>query len=106
MYLQLFKRIKTLRFCIYEGIIFTFGFYVLMTVVQFYFKIPGCDETFWSYRVRPLRQKSLILFVSLFAVGIITDFDILILLIAVMLRLQLAKKQKVGLCLVFETGSM
>lgn len=106
MYLQLFKRIKPLRICIYAGMIFTSGFYVLVTVVQLYFETLGRDETFLSHKLGPLRQKSLILSVLFSVVGIITDFYILILLIAVVLRFQLAKKQKVGLCLVFGTGSM
>lgn len=106
LYLQLFKPIKALRFCIYAGMIFTFGFYVSGTVAQFYFETPRRGETFVSHNLGPLAKKSLNLSVPLSAVGVVIDFYILILPIVAVLRLQLAKKRKVGLCLVFGTGSM
>ena len=106
MYLQLFNRIKPLRFCIYAGMVITSGFYVSVAVAQIYFETPSRHESFWSHRIGPLGKNSLILSVPLSAAGIVIDFYILILPIAVVLRLQLVKRQKVGLYLVFGTGSM
>lgn len=107
LYLQLFKPIKALRFCIYLGMIFTFGFYASATVMQFYFQTPRRGETFVSHQLRPLANKSLnLLLIPLSAVGVVIDFYILILPMVAISRLQLAKKRKIGLCLVFGTGSM
>ena len=59
-----------------------------------------------SHHLGSLANKSLALAVPLAAVGVVIDFYILILPIAAVSRLQMAKKRKVGLCLVFGTGSM
>ena len=106
LYLQLFKPIKALRFFIYAGMIFTFGFYASATVAQFYFETPRRGETLVSHKLGPLAKKSLNLSIPLSAVGVVIDFYILILPIVAVSRLQLAKKRKIGLCLVFGTGSM
>lgn len=106
MYFQLFKPIKALRFCIYLGMIVTSGFYVAAAIAQLYFETPHRGETFVSHTLGPLISKSFILSVPLSAFGIFIDFYILILPIVAVLRLQLAKKRKVGLCVVFGTGSM
>ncbi|MCJ1427686.1 hypothetical protein MMC29_005591 [Sticta canariensis] len=106
LYLQLFKPIKALRFCIYAGMIFTFGFYASATVAQFYFETPRHGETFVSHKLGPLAKKSLNLSIPLSAVGVVIDFYILILPIVAVSRLQLAKKRKIGLCFVFGTGSI
>lgn len=106
MYLQLFKPIKALRFCIYAGMILTCGFYVSTTIVQLYYSTPRRGESFLSHTFGPLGTKSSILSVPLSAVGTFIDFYILVLPIVAISQLQLAKKRKIGLCLVFGTGSM
>ena len=106
LYLQLFRPIKVLRVCIYAGMIFTVGFYLSATVAQFYFETPRRGETFVSHQLGPLAKNSLNLSIPLSAVGVVIDFYILILPIVAVSRLQLAKKRKIALCLVFGTGSM
>lgn len=106
MYLQLFKPIKALKFSIYAGMIFTCGFYVSTTIVLFYYKTPRRGETFLSHMRGPLAAKSLNVSIPHSAVGIVIDFYILILPIVAISRLQLAKRRKIGLCLLFGTGSM
>ncbi|MCJ1342805.1 hypothetical protein MMC31_000994 [Peltigera leucophlebia] len=106
LYLQLFRPIIALRFCIYAGMIFTVGFYASATVVQFYFDTPRRGETFLSHQLGPLGKKALKLSVPLAAVGVIIDFYILVVPIVAVLQLQMAKKRKIGLCLVFGTGSI
>lgn len=105
LYLQLFKVIKALRICIYAGLTFTFGFYASVTVAQFYYETPRHGDTFVSYHFGP-SGNVFILAIPTAAFGMVIDSYILILPIVAVLRLQLAKKRKIRLCIVFGTGSL
>lgn len=83
--------------------IFTVTFYASATVVQFYFSTPRPGESFFTHQHG---KEALKLSVPLSAVGIVIDIYILVLPIAAVWRLQMAKKRKIGVCLVFGTGSM
>ena len=106
LYLQLFRPIRVLRFCIYAGMIFTVGFYASTTVVQFYYDTPRRGETFLSHQLGPFGKQALKLSVPLAAANVVIDLYILVVPIVAVLQLQMAKKRKIGLCLVFGTGSM
>lgn len=86
--------------------IFTVTFYASATVVQFYYDTPRPGESFFMHQLGPLGKEALKLSVPLSAVGIVIDIYILVLPIAAVWRLQMAKKRKIGVCLVFGTGSM
>lgn len=106
LYLQLFRPIRGLRFCIYAGMIFTVGFYASTAVVQFYYDTPRHGETFLSHQLGPFGKQTLKLSVPLAAANVVIDLYILVVPIVAVQQLQMAKKRKIGLCLVFGTGSM
>ncbi len=86
--------------------IFTAGFYGSVTVVSFYFATPRGGESWLSHSYGSMIRKLLVLAIPFSAVGFVIDLYILIVPIVAVLRLRLAKKRKIGLCLVFGTGSM
>ncbi len=88
--------------------IFTVGFYGSMTVVFFYLATPrpSWGKLVLSHSFGPMMGKSLVLAIPFPAVGFVIDLYILIVPIVAVSRLQLAKKRKIGLYLVFGTGGM
>ena len=107
LYLQLFRPIRALRICIYAGMIFTLGFYGSVTVATFYFVTPRRGQPFSPDAFYgSLGEKAMNMAIPISVVSVVTDFYILIVPIVAVLRLQLVKKRKIGLCLVFGTGSM
>ena len=85
--------------------IFTVGFYASTAVVQFYYDTPRRGETFLSHQLG-LGKQTLKLSVPLAAANVVIDLYILVVPIVAVQQLQMAKKRKIGLCLVFGTGSM
>ena len=59
-----------------------------------------------SYQLKKNPRDVLKMLVPLSAVGAAIDFYILLLPIVAVMRLQIARKRRIGLCLVFGTGSM
>lgn len=104
LYLQIFQPLRWLRVSTYIGASALCAFYGACTIVQFVFATPRPDETWESHLLSPDELKSSILSVPLSAVGLVFDIVILALPIAVVMRLQLPTRRKLGIALIFATG--
>lgn len=106
LYYQLFRPKTTLRYLIYIGGIATAVFYIGSTVAHFIFMTPERGETFLTHFQGPLQRKILYFSVPYAAVSAGIDLYILVLPIAAVLQLKLATKRKIGIVLIFMTGSL
>ncbi len=108
LYLELFRPVKIFRGLIYLGIFLLVGFYCSVLIAQMIFMTPHRGENFKTHsifsRKAVLRTEETAIPAGIF--GILIDIYILLLPILAVLRLQLSIKRKIGLCLVFGTGSM
>ena len=104
MYLDIFGPMRWLRICGYIGAIFTTLFYGSMTIALFIFATPGRGETWWSHTTTRGERLDLALSVPQSVVGLAIDIAILVLPIVAVMQLQLPKKRKFGVILIFMTG--
>ena len=94
-----------MRICAYTGATFTAAFYLAMTIVQFYFGTPSPKETWAEHQASPdygRRQQKVA--VSIPAVGLVIDVFLLVLPFPAILQLQIQKKRKIGVLLIFAVG--
>lgn len=106
MYYRLFRPNRTIRYLIFIGGIATAVFYTGSTIAQFVFMTPRPGETFVSHFRSSIQRKILYFSVPHSAVGACIDLYILVLPIVAVLQLKLATKSKIGIVLIFMTGSL
>ena len=106
LYLQLFRSVKLMRLSIYAGLIFTVGFYLAVGIAQFVYATPHPGQTFIETYSKKPSKESLKLAVPFSAVGVGIDLYILMLPMVIVSKLQMPKSQKIGVNLIFATGSM
>lgn len=106
MYYQLFRPKSSLRYLIYIGGITSAVFHIANTISMLVFMIPRPGETVFTHRKNPTYRNVLRFSVPLSAVGAGIDLYILVLPIFAVIQLQLATKHKIGIVLIFMTGSL
>ena len=99
-YLQIFKPNILLRRLIYLGALVTGGYYISCAVAQF--AIIGKVSNFNGSYGRVIKLARL--GVASSVVGVVTDFYILLLPLYGVLRLQIARRRKLELVVIFSTG--
>ena len=104
LYLQLFWPFRWLRICVYIGAPITAAFYGAVTIVQFYYLTPRDGYTPFTYLLTPAESKGEILYVPVSAVGLGVDILLLVLPVRSVFKLQMTRRKKIGLILVFLTG--
>lgn len=95
-----------LRLFIYAGAIITAGLYISVFVIFIVCETPRSGQSFESHQTPSVTRMAQILCAVLGAVGTAIDVYILVLPIAAVSQLQLAKRRKIGVILVFLTGTM
>ena len=106
MYLQIFRPMRWLRICAYIGALVTTAFYGAMVVALLVLATPGRGETWTSHFLKPKMGRTKLLPVPTSSVGLLIDLAILVLPIAAVMQLQLPKRRKIGVTLIFMTGSL
>ncbi|KAA6410958.1 MAG: hypothetical protein FRX48_05269 [Lasallia pustulata] len=106
LYLQLFRPIKALRLCIYAGAVFTGLLYISCIVVFLAYQTPHPGQSFQAFQSRAVIKKAQIVCTVLGVTGTVIDLYILVLPIAAISQLQLEKRRKIGVILVFMTGTI
>ena len=106
LYLQIFRPVKLLRLLIYAGAFVTAGLYISAFFVFIIYETPRPGQSFASHQTLSVTRKAQIVCAVLGAVGTAIDLYILVLPIAAVSQLQLAKRRKIGIILIFLTGTM
>lgn len=106
MYNQLFWSNTILRYLVCIGGFATAFFYTGPTIAYFVFMTPQPGETFIAHHGTPLERRVFRFSVPNSAVGAAIDLYILVLPIAAVLQLKLATKRKIGVVMIFMTGSL
>lgn len=106
LYLQIFRPSTWMRCGIYAGAFLTTALYVSIEVARLALTSPGPGQKFWQKN-----EKASILVPAVVALvgsagGVAIDLYIVILPIAGVLQLQLPLRRKIGVSLIFMTGSM
>ena len=91
--------------CVYVTAPILAAFYGAMTIVQFYYVTPKAGQTQWTHLFTsdafvPLQKT----YLPISSVGLGFDLFLLVLPIQAILKLQLARRMKLGLLAVFGTG--
>ena len=106
LYLQLFHPKIYLRWSIYVGALLTTAFYFAATIAQLAIATPSRKETFVD-KLTPRTLKALNnISTALGVFGVISDLYIFVLPIIGVWQLKLGARQKIGVILVFLTGSL
>lgn len=107
LYLQIFRPLRWLRYSVYFGIAVCTAFYLSTTVTLIYFSTPRPGET-WNEQVISDRTtiQGPYVAMALSCVGLIIDVYLLVLPSIAVSTLQLHFWRKLGLMLMFGTGSM
>ena len=95
-----------MRLCAYVGAAITTVFYTGMTIASFVIAIPRPGEAWYQHLYSKEMGKSVDLTVLTSSFGVFVDLIILVLPIAAVMQLQLPKRRKIGVILVFMTGSL
>lgn len=106
LYLAIFRPNQALRLCIYGGAVVTTLVYAGFGIAQFIFLTPSRGETWLSHYSKDFYKETIKTEIPVGIFGVVIDFYILLLPIAAVLPLQLPKKRKIGVVLVFLTGFM
>lgn len=106
MYLYIFGPLRWLRLCAYVGAAITTAFYTGMTVASFVIATPRPGETLAEHLHSKEFEKSIELVIPTSGFGIVVDLVILVLPITAVMQLQLPIRRKIGVILVFTTGSL
>ena len=107
LFLEIFNIKPLLRWLIYAGACVTTVFYVTTTIVLFALSTPppgvSLAQKFAAF-LEPGRSGFLDTVLAVGYFNLFTDFYILLLPISGVIRLQLPKRRKIGVILVFMTG--
>lgn len=105
LYFRLFGVSRHLRIFIYIGIASMFIVYAGATIVVGIFCFPRAEKT-WSEAVSDVECQTQNLYTDYMigSFGVISDFYILSLPIVLILRMQMPRKKKVGICALFMIG--
>lgn len=107
LFLQIFNPKPALRWSIYIGALVTTAFYISVTIGLFALSTPPPGVSLAQQFVTFLGEETTGVMDATLAVGyfnIFSDFYILLLPISGVIRLQLPKRRKIGVILIFMTG--
>lgn len=105
LYFRIFSPNRRTRFLIYFGIASTFVIYAALTVYLGYLCIPRPGQS-WLERSSHQCRKTKVVYYIQGIFGVVSDIYLFILPVPVIWRLQLPLRKKVGICLIFATGSL
>lgn len=105
MYLQFFRPLKWLRICVYLGAMVTTMFYVVTEIFWIVLMTLQKGQTFTTVVASPREAKVLVLSVPLASVGLGIDVYLLVLPITAVMQLQMSIPRKIGVVLIFLTGT-
>ncbi|KAI1653885.1 hypothetical protein F4813DRAFT_242352 [Daldinia decipiens] len=103
MYLRLFSVKTWMKWCCYCGIGFLFCAYWSLVPVSAIYNFPHGDEH-WDLSLSIDSQPAQVPFVVMGLISVVSDLYILVLPFPILLTLQVSRKRRVGLCLVFLTA--
>lgn len=106
LYLHIFRRNSIIKFCVYIGMLLTAIFYTGVGITQLVLATPPSGKTWLEYYLSPRASKTDILSIPNVAVGLGIDLYILILPIGGVIKLQMSTRRKIGVCLIFLTGTL
>lgn len=106
MYLEIFRLRHWLKVCSILGIAVLIAFYGSMTIIAFVIATPRRHENWLECDLAPRHQIAVNTSVPQSAFGLVFDLYILALPILGVWRLQMPRKRKVGIILVFFTASL
>lgn len=95
-----------MRLYIYIGAASTIAFYVAAGITQFVFSTPKPSETWISFALSGRMNQAKLLKVPVSVVGLAVDLYILILPIGGVWQLHLTTRRKIGVMLIFMTGTL
>lgn len=106
LYLQLFRPIIWLRYCIYFGALVNTAFYVAIVIVTLYYTTPAPGQS-WQENIRDPREAGTFRTSIPIASGsLVLDLYIFLLPIAGIWNLNMSLQRKIGVGVVFMTGLM
>lgn len=106
MYLEIFRLKHWLKICSITGIVVVVAFYGSMTIITLVVTTPRRHESWLECDLAPRHQIALNISVPQSAFGLAFDLYILALPILGVWKLQMPKKRKAGIILVFFTASL
>jgi hypothetical protein len=106
LYMQLFKPFRWIRLAIWIGATSSTFFYIAIVVLELFFATPRRGETFATHVITNLEEHEIKLTIPQAAISVVFDFYILILPLCGIWNLQLNRKKKIAVSLVFLTGLM
>ncbi|MCJ1312836.1 hypothetical protein MMC25_006512 [Agyrium rufum] len=106
LYLHIFRVNQALRVCIIGGAVITTLFYTGFFIAQMVFLTPSPNETWLVHFSRPFTSGTDETEIPLGAFGVVIDFYILLLPVAAIIPLQLPRVRKIGVLIIFLTGSL
>ena len=95
---------KWLRYCSYAGLAVTSTFYLAVVIFTLVLTAPTPGQSWQQASQRPGHEAILKATVGIACVGLVLDVYILVLPIAGVRQLQLSRKRKIGVIMVFLTG--
>lgn len=104
MYIQLFRPIRSLRYCAYVGAVVDVLFYLAVLITKLALTIPGPGRTFQEQFNSPRQAKMGSFVLPTVWINLVLDVYILVLPIAGVSKLQLPLKRKIGVLAIFMTG--
>ena len=107
LFLRIFRPKLVFRWSIYIGIAVTTVFYLIVTMILFILATPKPGESFFSNFAKFVNKKRSPVLDTTFAMGyfnILSDVYILILPISAVAGLNLPKRKKFGISLIFMAG--
>lgn len=104
LYLQIFGPMRWMRACCYFGLFFMTGFYIPFWIVQMYDTTPAPGETWQQNFADPRFARTVTLSLPLGCVSLVSDVYIYVLPILGVSQLQMSRRRKFEVALVFMTG--
>lgn len=106
LYLQIFAPFKGIRWAIYIGLGFTIIWYTVFTIAQLYLLTPENGEGFIKQFAEQRQLDTLKISIPITAGSVFIDFYAFVIPIIGVSKLQLSRKRKFGVLLIFLTGFM
>lgn len=105
-YYQLFRTLRWLRICVWVGAPISAAFYVAVTIIGFVLESPWPGESFLEAILSWHYAKFAEFSIPTGVIGMLVDWYLLILPIPAVLGLHMSTAKKLGVLIVFMTGSL
>ena len=104
LYFQVFRPLRWLRVTVYIGATLTCAFYGAASIAQIVFSAPKPGQSWIEHTLSGTTLHAEVLAIPLSAVGLGIDIVLLVMPIVAIMGLQLPKKRKIGIMLIFMFG--